>query len=43
MIARIRADAEMYNRRDRGYGFLGDPLRPVEGMSFGYLARAGPY
>jgi hypothetical protein len=43
VIARVRADAERENKRDRSYGFLGDPLRPVEGTYFGYLARASLY
>jgi subtilisin len=37
-------DAEAYNRRtDPGYGFAGDPLRPVAGRYFGFLLRAGLY
>jgi subtilisin len=44
VIQKLRRDAEAYNERgDTGYGFIGDPLRPVSGKYFGFLVRAGPY
>jgi hypothetical protein len=41
----IVSDAAAYNtaRRNEGYGFQGDPLRPVSGKYYGYLIRAGLY
>jgi hypothetical protein len=44
VIQKLRRDAEGYNERgDTGYGFIGDPLRPVSGKYFGFLVRAGLY
>jgi subtilisin len=44
VIQKLRRDAQAYNERtDTGYGFLGDPLRPVSGKYFGFLVRAGLY
>jgi subtilisin len=40
VIARVRADAAAYNQQASGFGFTGDPLRPVGGGSFGYLVNA---
>jgi subtilisin len=42
-IAKLRADAETYNRANPGYGFTGDPLRPITGRYYGFLLRAGLY
>jgi hypothetical protein len=39
----MRSDAEVYNNANPGYGFLGDPLRPVTGKYYGYLIRAALY
>ena len=43
VIERIVADAAAYNQANPGYGFLGDPLRPITGKYYGYLIRAGLY
>jgi subtilisin family serine protease len=44
VMQKLRRDAQAYNTRtDTGYGFLGDPLRPVSGKYFGFLLRAGGY
>jgi hypothetical protein len=45
VVQKLVADAAAYNnsRRGRGYGFAGDPLRPVPGKYYGYLIRAGGY
>jgi subtilisin len=43
IVAKIVADARAYNLRNRDYGFLGDPLRPLAGTYYGYLVRAGLY
>ncbi len=37
---RVQADAEARTLGTGGYGFAGDPLRPVSGRSYGYLAWA---
>ncbi|HEX8741752.1 MAG TPA: S8 family serine peptidase [Thermoleophilaceae bacterium] len=42
-ITKLMADAEAYNRANPGYGFTGDPLRPVTGRYYGFLLRAGLY
>jgi subtilisin len=42
-IQKLRADAESYNRANPGYGFTGDPLRPITGRYYGFLVRAGLY
>jgi hypothetical protein len=41
IISKLRADADRYNRAITGFGFGGDPLRPVGGAYFGYLHWAG--
>jgi len=43
IIQKLRSDAKTYNDAHAGYGFQGDPLRPVSGKYFGYLTRAGGY
>lgn len=43
IIQKLRSDAQTYNDANSGYGFQGDPLRPVSGKYFGYLTRAGGY
>jgi subtilisin len=45
IIEKIVSDAASYNtaRKNSGYGFDGDPLRPASGKYFGYLVRAGLY
>ena len=42
-IQKLRADAEAYNRANPGYGFTGDPLRPITGRYYGFVVRAGLY
>lgn len=42
-IQKLRADAAAYTQANPGWGFRGDPLRPVTGRYYGYLARAGLY
>jgi Subtilase family len=41
VIQKLRADAQTKSEADSGYGFAGDPLRPVTGRYFGYLTRGG--
>lgn len=43
VIDKVVADAAAYNLANPGYGFQGDPLRPVPGKYYGYLIRAGLY
>ncbi len=43
IIAKLRSDALAYNQANPGYGFNGDPGRPVSGRYYGYLTRAGTY
>ncbi len=43
VVQKLRADAERKNAGDTGYGFTGDPLRPVSGKHFGYLTWAAAY
>jgi subtilisin family serine protease len=43
IAAKLRADAQAYTTGTPGYGFNGDPTRPVSGRYFGYLVRAGGY
>jgi subtilisin len=44
VMRKLLRDAEAHNARtDTGYGFVGDPLRPVSGKYFGFLVRAGLY
>ena len=32
-----------YNKKHRGFGFEGDPLRPIDGQYFGYLTQIARY
>ncbi|MGH2451698.1 MAG: S8 family serine peptidase [Candidatus Limnocylindria bacterium] len=43
IVQKLRGDAAAYNTADTGYGFHGDPIRPVSGKYFGYLTRAAEY
>ena len=43
VIQKLRSDAGQYNTANPGYGFSGDPLRPVSGRYYGYLLRAASY
>jgi subtilisin len=43
IVQKIIADATAYNTANTGYGFTGDPLRPIEGKYYGYLIHAGSY
>jgi subtilisin len=43
IIQKIVGDATAYSTKNTGYGFQGDPLRPVAGRYYGYLIRAGLY
>jgi subtilisin family serine protease len=43
IIQKIVGDAAAYNTKTVGYGFQGDPLRPVSGKYYGHLIRAGLY
>jgi subtilisin family serine protease len=43
IMARLRADAALANLIRPGYGFAGDPLRPVAGRYYGFLVYAGGY
>ena len=45
IIAKIVADAAAYNamKKNSGYGYEGDPLRPIEGKYYGYLVSAALY
>jgi subtilisin len=49
IIRKMRGDADAYNRANTGYGFVGDPLRPVKDNKtkvtkyYGFLARAAGY
>jgi subtilisin family serine protease len=43
IIAKLRGDAQSYNQANTGYGFTGDPSRPVSGRYYGWLTRAGSY
>jgi subtilisin len=42
-IQKLRGDAAAYTQANPGWGFNGDPLRPVSGRYYGYLIRAGLY
>jgi subtilisin family serine protease len=42
-IQKLRADAQAWNDANPGYGFTGDPRRPVTGRHYGYLIRAAGY
>ena len=43
VVAKIVADAAAYNSANPGYGFQGDPLRPIAGKYYGNLIRAAAY
>jgi subtilisin family serine protease len=43
IIKQLRNDAAAFNNANPGYGFVGDPLRPIAGKYFGFLVRAGLY
>jgi subtilisin len=43
IIHKIVADAAAYNEANPGYGFQGDPLRPIATEYYGYLIRAALY
>ena len=45
IVAKIVADAAAYNamKKNSGYGYEGDPLRPIEGKYYGYLPSASLY
>jgi subtilisin family serine protease len=43
IIQKIVADVATYNTANTGYGFRGDPLRPISGKYYGYLIRAALY
>ena len=43
IIRKVVADAAAYNQANLGYGFLGDPLRPITSKYYGWLIRAGLY
>ena len=43
IIQKIVADAAAYNQANPGYGFQGDPLRPIADRYYGYLIRAALY
>ena len=42
-IQKLVGDAAAYTQANPGYGFTGDPLRPVAGRYYGYLVRPGLY
>jgi subtilisin len=43
IVQKVVADAQAYNTTNPGYGFQGDPIRPVAGKYYGYLIRAGDF
>ncbi len=43
IVQKVVADAATYNQSNTGYGYQGDPLRPISGKYYGYLIRAGLY
>ena len=45
IVGKIVSDAAAYNTdtKNSGYGYAGDPLRPISGKYYGYLIRAGLY
>ena len=43
IIQKIVSDDAAYNSANRGYGFQGDPFRPISGKYYGYLIRAALY
>ena len=42
-IHRLVSDAAAHTQANPGWGFTGDPLRPVTGRHYGYLVRPGLY
>ena len=42
-IQEMRWDAAAYNQLVKGYGFTGDPIRPITGRYYGYLTRTAGY
>jgi subtilisin len=42
VVQRLREDAKRRTEADSGFGFTGDPLRPVTGKYFGYLSSMPP-
>jgi subtilisin len=42
-IQKLVGDAAAHTQANPGWGFTGDPLRPVEGRHYGYLVRPGLY
>ena len=43
IVAKIVEDAATYNADNTGYGYEGDPLRPIEGRYYGWLPSASLY
>jgi len=45
IVRKMVADSSAYNtdNKNSGYGFQGDPQRPISGEYYGYLIRAGQY
>ena len=43
IVQKIVNDAQAYNQANPGYGYQGDPLRPIPGKHYGWLIRAGLY
>jgi len=41
VVQKVRADAKAKSDADSGYGFIGDPLRPVLDRFYGHLAWVG--
>jgi len=41
IIARMRQEAQAASQASSGYGFTGDPLRPISGRHYGHLLRVG--
>ncbi|HEX8065864.1 MAG TPA: S8 family serine peptidase [Thermoleophilaceae bacterium] len=42
-IQKLRLDTDAYNTAQPGWGYRGDPLRPVTGRYYGFLISAGLY
>ena len=42
-VKKIVGDAAACNNAAPAYGFTGDPVRPIEGKTSGYLIDAGSY
>lgn len=43
IIQNLVNNAAAYNTAHPGYGFVGDPIRPVSGQYYGFLVRAALY